>query len=933
MNNFEKITALGQSLWYDNIERRLLENGELAGMVQRGEIRGLTSNPSIFHNAIARSSDYDNALLPMAWAGYNAGQIFEQLAIEDIRAAADLLLPLYAQTDGGDGYVSLEVSPALAHDTAGTLADAKRLWAAVDRPNLMIKIPATEAGLPAIRQALAAGLNINVTLIFSLTRYVQVMDAYLSGLEARLEQGLPLQRIASVASFFVSRIDSKVDARLAEIVRQESAESGAAAGLLGKLAIANAKLAYAEFQQIFGSARFARLQAQGARPQRPLWASTSTKNPAYPDTLYVDSLIGAQTVNTVPPQTLSAFGDHGQARLTLSEDLEAARQVIAGVEALGIAVAQVTQELEDEGVQAFGKAFSALLESIEARRQQAQRSLGTLAGAVAAQVADLDARQAAERIRQVDPSLWTDDPTGQAEVRIRLGWQDAPQISRALLPELADLRTELVAAGFKRALLLGMGGSSLAPEVLSLVADATGVSRQPGLQTGILDSTEPTQVLEAAGAAPLAQTIFIVASKSGGTAEVAAFMDYFWDEVSQLRGDSAGEQFIAVTDPNTALEKLARERKFRRVILADPQVGGRYSALTAFGVTPAVLMGLDGSRLLRRGAWMAAQCSPAHPAGRNPGLVLGALMGAAAKAGRDKLTLIADPAFAPLGAWLEQLIAESSGKQGVGILPVDGELPASPEMYGSDRLFVYLKHSGEYQAAAEALLAAGQPLLTFDLRDGYDLGAEFFRWEYSTAVACAVLGVNAFDQPDVQDSKNRTKAKIAYFREHGRFDEGDPVWQAAGLTAYLSQAAQAATPPAGGDLASLLAGFLALGQPGDYVALNAYLPRNPEMEAMLRQAQQRLRQRSRLATTLGFGPRFLHSTGQLHKGGPGNGLYLELTQETELALPIPGQGLTFGELVRGQALGDFEALEARQRRALRINLSNPQALKRLLEAI
>lgn len=363
MKPIDELHALGQSLWYDNIQRSLLQNGELAGMIARGEIRGVTSNPSIFQNAIAKTNDYDDALKALARRGLNAGEIFYQLAIEDIQAAADLFRPLYEATDGGDGYVSLEVDPRLAHDTDRTVEEAFLLWKRVDRPNLMIKIPATLEGLPAVRRAVAAGLNVNVTLIFSLARYAEVIDAYLGGLEDRLERGLPLNSIASVASFFVSRVDSKVDALLEQ--------HAGAAHLAGKAAIANARLAYALFNQIFKSDRFSKLAKAGARVQRPLWASTSTKNPAYRDVMYVEELIGAQTVNTVPPQTLKAFGDHGVARVTLTADGSDAQKILDELAAVGISMQSVTDELEREGVKAFEDAFTNLLAAIDARAKEA----------------------------------------------------------------------------------------------------------------------------------------------------------------------------------------------------------------------------------------------------------------------------------------------------------------------------------------------------------------------------------------------------------------------------------------------------------------------------------------------------------------------------------------------------------------------------------
>lgn len=370
MNTVQQLHAAGQSIWCDNIQRGLLVNGEFAGMIARQEIRGVTSNPTIFMNAMTKTHDYDAGLTPLAKAGRSAEEIFWQLAVEDILAGADLLAPLYQESNAGDGYISLEVSPYLAHDTESTLAEARRLWKLIDRPNLMIKIPATGVSLPAIRGAIADGINVNVTLIFSRERYAEVMEAYIQGLEQRAAAGLPIDRVASVASFFVSRVDTKIDGYLAALAAGGGEQAGLAAQLPGKAAIANARLAYADYKAVFGSQRFQALRAQGARVQRPLWASTSTKNPHYPDLMYVDTLVGPDTVNTVPPQTLHALLDHGVIRPnTVEEDLAGAGQTLHELEQLGIAMRVVTQELEDEGVASFSQAFAEVVEKMEERRQ------------------------------------------------------------------------------------------------------------------------------------------------------------------------------------------------------------------------------------------------------------------------------------------------------------------------------------------------------------------------------------------------------------------------------------------------------------------------------------------------------------------------------------------------------------------------------------
>jgi transaldolase/glucose-6-phosphate isomerase len=725
-----------------------------------------------------------------------------------------------------------------------------------------------------------------------LQRYHEVMDAYLSGLEDRLLAGGEIENIHSVASFFISRVDSHIDPRLP-----------ADSPLRGKAAIANAKLAYEEFRAVFGGARFGKLQMAKANLQRPLWASTSAKNPAYPDTLYVDSLIGPATVNTVPPATLQAFMEHGTAAETLLTGLEEARQNLQALAQAGIDMDSVTAQLEAEGVKAFEDAFTTLLQTVEDRRALIVSRLGALAQPTAARIADLNRAQAAARIWNIDPTLWTADPAGQAEIKIRLGWLTLPETSRALLPEAQAFAAEVRAAGFQRVLLLGMGGSSLAPEVMSRVF-ASEPASQGQMRFAILDSTDPMQVAETAAQFPPQETLYIVSSKSGGTAEVSAMLEFCW---AQTGGD--GSHFVAITDPGTSLQKLAQERGFRKIFTADPHVGGRYSALSAFGLVPAALMGIDPQVFLARAAWMSEQCLPEIPAERNPGLTLGALMAQAAQAGRDKLTILADPGLESIGSWMEQLIAESTGKQGVGVVPVDLEPLGAEADYGSDRLFVYLRRNGDHDAALNALSAAGQPLVVFPVSDPYDLAAEFYRWEFATAVACAALGVNAFDQPDVQDAKDRTKAKIAEYKAQGALPAGQFV---------LAREAQPA-----------LEAFLAQAQPGDYVAINAYLRRNPAMEAALTELRTKIRARTGCATTVGFGPRFLHSTGQLHKGGAPNGLFLQITADSAADLEIPTQGMTFGTLEQAQALGDYEALAARDRRILRIHLTAREQLRSL----
>ncbi|MBL8061497.1 MAG: bifunctional transaldolase/phosoglucose isomerase [Anaerolineales bacterium] len=893
--SIKKLTSLGQSLWYDNIQRKLLVNGELKAMIERGDIRGVTSNPTIFQNAIAKTNDYDAALIPLAWGGWDAEKIFWQLAVEDIQQACDLFRPLYEESKAGDGYVSLEVSPYLARDTEGTIKQAQELWDRVNRPNLMVKIPATKEGVPAIRASIAAGINVNVTLIFSLARYAEVMDAYLIGLEDRVAKNLPIQNIASVASFFVSRVDSKVDPKLPED-----------SPLRGKAAVANAKLAYEQFEAIFTSPRFASLKARfRARVQRPLWASTGTKNPKYSDTLYVDELIGPDTVNTVPPATLDAFRDHGTANLTVTRDLDGIQKIFVDLKALGISMSSVVQELEEEGVKAFADAFKSLLESIDERRKSAASSLGSLADSVSERLSQLELDSFSKRLWDHDVTLWSgaDDPEGQAEAAKRLGWLDSVEDARKRLADYLAFAKQVHDEGIDRVLVIGMGGSSLTAEVLSSLLANFDVTAK--LSLAILDSTDPQQVAQTFENYPPDKSLYIVASKSGGTAELMAAFDYVWN---LSNGD--GSRFIVTTDEGTSLQKLAEERGFRKVFNADPNVGGRFSALTDFGLVPAALLGMDFDRLLGAADRMRRQSLASIPAARNPGVALGALIAESALMGRDKLTVLADAPVSALANWIEQVIAESSGKHGKGILPVALEPLGKPEDYGNDRLFVYLKSNGELEAGISEIKHAGFPVIELPITNPYDAGAEFFRWEIAISTACHILGINAFDQPDVQDSKLRTIAKIKDYQATGKLAEAD-------LVDFK-------------DAKKALDEFLADPQPGEFVTLNAYLPRNGEMIEAIQNLRTAIRAKTKLPVTAGFGPRFQHSTGQFHKGGPNEGHFIQFVYDAEKDMDIPGQGLTFGTLIRAQALGDYEALKAAGRKALRIRLSKPEDIKELL---
>jgi len=913
MNTAVKLHLLGQSVWYDNIRRSLIEDGTLMDRIERREIYGVTSNPSIFRKAIAESDDYDADLQTMSWAGLETKDIFYRLAIKDIQDVADLFRPYYDASGGADGFVSLEVDPTLAYDTGGTIDEALWLWQEVNRPNLMVKIPATEAGLPAITETIAAGVNVNVTLIFSRKRYVKVMEAYLDGIEKRVSEGEDVSQIASVASFFVSRLETKADDRLMAIIDDGGEKAEIAAQLKGKIAVDNTRLAYRDYEAFFDSDRFKKLVKAGAQKQRPLWASTSTKDPAYNDIKYVESLVADNTVNTVPPDTLEAFLDHGDPEISIFDDLDRAEKDFEQLAELGISIDEITQELEDEGVESFADSFNDLMSVIETRRKKFVENLGGLADSVASTVNAYTAEEVIPRFHRFDPTIWTDNPDGKSIIQQRLGWLALPTESQSLINQLYSLSDQSLEEGFEKVLLVGMGGSSLAPETISLILG----DQLEGLELKILDSTLPAQVKAAEEWVDYPKTLFIVASKSGTTIETLSYLHYFWAKAEDELGEKCAEHFIAITDPGSNLAKMGEEKSFRAVFTANPNVGGRYSALTHFGLVPTALIGADLQQFLWDAEFMAAQCSEATDLEANPGAILGIILGSAAARGKDKLTFIIDEQIQPLSAWLEQLIAESSGKDGKGIVPIADEPLVDAGKYSSDRIFTYLRASGQYDTFIERLQEAGHPVLTLNVPYLYNLAGELYRWEFAIAIACSVIGVNAFDQPDVQDNKIRTKQKIQSYLEKGTLAEPEVIWEKDETRLYGSAFEGLAGCES---LSEVIETFTRQADSGDYIAINAYLPRNEAVNAKLNDLRARILNDTGNATTLGFGPRFLHSTGQLHKGGANNGLFLQITQEDSEDLEIPGMGYSFSVLARAQAQGDLEALLGRSRRAIRIHL-------------
>ncbi len=949
-NPLIQIQEYGQSAWLDYIHRRDLNNGELQRRIDEEGVLGVTSNPSIFQQAIGESDTYDSTIVTLL--DLDEQDIYEHLAIADIQQATDLFRPIYDQTKGIDGYVSLEVSPTLAHDTQGTIEEAKRLFEAVNRPNLMIKIPATSAGIPAIEEVIALGINVNVTLIFAVENYEQVAEAFIRGLERRLDAGQDVSGIASVASFFLSRIDAMVDRVLennirAAQVRQDTIRITQNRKLLGQTAVANAKLAYKAFKRIFNGRRFTRLREAGAQVQRPLWASTSTKNPAYPDTMYVDNLIGQHTVNTLPPKTLAAFKDHGTAAETIEKDGEnfmPPHHVLEGLAEIGIDIAQITARLQDDGVEAFIESFETLLAQVAAKRtilktgimDRTLIALGIYSSNVDHAIQKLDSDYANSRLWNKDGSLWKNHGATMEKIVNRLGWLDIQTtIDRERLQTLQDT---IKGSDMSHIVLLGMGGSSLAPEVLFNT-----FGQQEGFPALlVLDSTDPARIQIVEDSITLDKTLFIVASKSGGTVETISFYKYFYEKTGQN-----GQQFIAITDEGSQLAQIATDNNFRDTFINPSDIGGRYSALSYFGMVPAALIGLDLPRLWDSVDMMFEANRETIPSNYHPSLLLGAVIGALAKEGRDKISIYSTQALSSFGDWIEQLLAESLGKEGKGALPVVGATIGKPHDYVTDRLFLYLRVDDDSDMAQKdeeikALREAGHPRLTIRIPDTYAIAGEFFRWEYATAIAGTMLGVNPFDEPNVTEAKDATKALLQAYQDEGSLPSTEPIMEREGLQMFTNEITLDPIRELcrqhgydGTDMMQVLGAQMAGTQAGDYFAFLVYFTPTHEETQMLKDIQRRLRHVTKRAVTIGYGPRYLHSTGQYHKGAGNNGVFWELTADDAPDIDIPDNAYSFGTLFKAQAAGDLQALYNHNRRIIRLQLTGNRhiGLQKLLSAI
>ncbi len=930
MNTLINLLNYGQSYWLDNLTRKKITSGELKKRVDEQGLRGITSNPSIFNKAISKSTDYDEQIAGLVKKGKSPQQIYDALTIKDVQDACDILNPVFEQSGGIDGFVSLEVPPFLARDTQGTMKEARRLFKAVGKQNCLIKIPGTSEGIPAIEQMLYEGINVNITLLFSIERYAEVAHAYIRAIERRVSEGKPVNHIISVASIFISRIDVLADQLLGQYIipSKENENSNRTDLLSGRAGIATARLSYQRFKQIFSGETWKKLADKGANVQRPLWASTSNKDPLFNDLRYLETLIGNNTVNTLPDATIAAFADHGSIKKdTIEQGLEQANELFGKLKKMGIDIDFVTQQLENEGIQKFSDDYYKLINNLADKRMKIlageaspqQINCGKLEKEVSAAYKSVDEKQIGRLLFYEDPFLWKKGQEETKKIGHGLGWLTLPDQFEQNTEMLIAFASKIKGEGYLYAVLLGMGGSSLCSEV----SRETFETSQGYLSLFVLDNTAPAAILELESKIDLDKTLFIVASKSGKTEETLSFFHYFYDQLQKKDKVNPSNNFVAITDHDTPLVKVAEEYKFRKVFVNPPHLGGRYSVLSDFGLLPMALLGIDINALLSSAKQMKNSCDGV-PSANNPAISLGVVLGICQKYGRDKVTFVLSPSIKSFGYWLEQLLAESTGKEGKGLIPINGESLGVPEVYGDDRIFIHMALSSDTNEADEQKLKvleeAGHPIVRIKIENKIALGREYYRWEIAVAIAGYVMGINPFNQPNVEESKKNTSNLLEGWSKTGDFKIPAPLLKTGNISVYGGKRTEQLATGLYESEGDLINSFTSLASPNDYIALLPYFLMTDPRTKILHAWRQWMRDTLKNATTLLSGPRYLHSTGQLHKGGPDTGLYIILIGDEEKDLPIPGEKFGFATLHEAQALGDFHSLDDKGRRVIRIHL-------------
>ena len=901
MTDIQELNQQGQSVWLNYLRRAMLESGQLRHLIETMGIQGITINPAIFERAITYSADYDQVLTQLLAEGLPIKQMYEALVIDDVQRAADCLHPIFEATKGRDGFVSLPLDPALADDVVGLIAMTRHLLHEANRANVMIEIPATEAGIAAIRQLFAEGTSVHVTHVFSQAVYEQVAQAYLDGIEAYLDE-YSVWRIvpSSVVSVAISQVDNVVDELLDGTGRPD---------LQGEAGLALAKILHSRQRFIFSGSRWEKLMRRGVQIQRLLWTRLTPKSFVYPDTHYVGALLGANTVLNVSPGMFNALRHRERPVNTLTAHVTLAYAHFDRLAEVGIDMKSVLADLQARSFAAYQTAYERLVASTARKRNEMEAEwepmvveVGTQATAVTESLQNMCDNRIMGRIWTHDHTVWQEQPH---QIKDRLGWLHIMDVMQENVDRLQSFTQSLVNQGFDRAVFIGMGGYT---QAATMYNDIFANTNQSHLKLDVLTTIDPDALLHHAEQMNLQKTLFVIVSKVGKTLETISLFKYFYNWVVNALGEAeAGQHFIAITNPGSPLVTIARDYHFRQVFIDDPHINGRFTALSYSGLVPAALTGVDLDKLLNRAQAMSCNASSCNCplTGDNLAAKLGTLIAEMAKTGHDKLTFIISPAIAPLGDWIEQLIAASTGKQGVGILPVVGEDIGSPEAYGDDRLFVYLKLAGDntFDQPVHVLQQSGFPLVQLQLRDLYDVGGQIFLWQMATAVAAHHLGIHPFDQPDIEANKQLTDLLIQGYQATGDL----PPDNFSPLTAESLQE------------------FLALAQPGDYISLQAFLTPTPAVQKSLHTLRMQLQRQTGMATTITYGPHILHTTGQLHKGG-GKGLFIQLISDVSIDISIPaGLGypitqLTFGKLRQIQAYSDAQTLQKARRQVLRFNL-------------
>ena len=904
--------------WLNYLRRSFIDSGEMGQMIVDG-ICGLTVNLSVLAQAVTCSADYDRALELLIAEGVPFDVLPRALLTDDIQRAATILNPVYERSQRLNGYISLPIDPALAHDTVGTVATVRHLLADINYPNVMVEIPATPGGIAAIKELTRDGVCTNATLIFTLETYEAVAQAYLEGLAEYMDSHSVWRRWpTAVATIAIGPLDGLVDSWLME---QRLTDRQGEAG------VALARLVYESHRSLLGGSQWQKLSKKGGLPQRPLWADLVPRNFQLPDDYYLNAMAAPGTVSSLEPVLWNTIRDSSRSLQTQVQGSQEARTHLQTLTRLGLDLAATERQLQAEGLARLGQAFKMVRQSVRQKREQLEDDwrrmtwhLGEGETAVTQQLTQLCNNRIMCRIWNHDHTVWQTSPD---QIGRQLGWLHLMPVMRDHIKRLQTMTQTLVKEGYTHALLLGMGGSGLAPQLFAYTFTQAALPPRPGLppppqlHLDVLVNADPVTILNQAKRIDPARTLFVVVSKSGRTVETMAAFNYFYNRVQTAVGTAeAGRHFVAVTDPDSPLVALASDLYFRDTFYNPLHIPGRYAALTFTGLIPAALAGVNLETLLDRAQGMACngQSCNCPLEGDNVAAQLGTALGTLAQAGRDKLTFITNPVLAGFADWVEQLLAESLGKDGCGIVPVVGEPLGEPAVYGRDRAFVHLRLDGDdsQDTAVQNLIDAGFPVIILHWRDLQDVGGQFFLWQMATAVAAHHLSVNPFSQPQFDAYKSEIQRIVTDAQENGEiFVPDDDL--TTGTWAALQK-------------------FLAQAHPGDYVAVQAFTPRTSTIDHALQSLRAAVRDQTGLATIVGYGPRCLHTTGQMLLSDRGNGLVIQLLANVVLDVLIPDKvgekaaGLTFGTLKELQALTMSHLLRHDRRRVLRCHLGADAAI-------